>query len=106
MVKNEVYGLLGLCAKAGKLAYGTDACVELVQKKKAKLILVAIDAADRTKRNLEFVCNKNNTNICFYGEIENLSKAIGKRNKAIIGIKEENFANQILKIINGGEIIG
>lgn len=99
-------GLLGLCAKAGKLTYGTDACIELIEKKKAKLIIVATDAVARTKRNFEFICNKNNTKICFYGEIESLSHAIGKRNKAVICIKEENFANQILKIINGGEIIG
>ncbi len=99
-------GLLGLCAKARKIESGTDACIELIGKKKVKLIIVAVDAVDRTKRNLEFVCNKHNVKICFYGEISKLSHAIGKSNKAVIGIKEENFANQILKIINGGEIIG
>lgn len=106
MTESKVMGLLGLCAKAGKLTYGTDACIELIEKKNAKLIIVAMDAVDRTKRNFEFLCNKNNTSICFYGEKESLSHAIGKRNKAVIGIKEENFANQILKIISGGEIIG
>lgn len=35
--------------------------------------------------------------------IESLSKAIGKTNKAVIGIKEENLAKQIQKINNGGE---
>lgn len=67
---------------------------------------MANDASDRTKRNFEFICNKNNTKICFFGTIENLSKAIGKNNKAVIGIKSKDFANQIEKIINGGEIIG
>lgn len=106
MTNNKVMGLLGLCAKAGKLACGTDACIELIQKKKAKLVIVAQDAVDRTKRNLEFVCKNNNTSICLYGEIESLSHTIGKKNKAVIAIKDENFAKQILKIIHGGEIIG
>ncbi len=106
MTNNKVYGLLGLCAKAGKVCFGTDACIDLIEKKKVKLIIVATDASDRTKRNLEFICNNNRVKICFYGNIEELSKSIGKNNKAVIGIKEENFAKQIEKIINGGEVIG
>ncbi|MCI9287183.1 MAG: 50S ribosomal protein L7ae [Clostridia bacterium] len=106
MINNRVLGLIGLCTKAGKICFGTDACTDLIIKKKIELVIVANDASDRTKRNFEFICNKNNTKICFFGTIENLSKAIGKNNKAVIGIKSKDFANQIEKIINGGEIIG
>ena len=35
-----------------------------------------------------------------------MSHAIGKNNKAVIGIKDLSFANEIEKIINGGEAIG
>ena len=38
--------------------------------------------------------------------IENLSKSIGKKNKVVVGIQEENLAKEIQKIINGGEVIG
>lgn len=106
MTESKISGLLGLSAKAGKICFGRDACIDLIQKKKIKLIIVAIDASDRTKKEIKFICNNNDTRICFYGTIEKLSKAIGKSNKAIIGIKEENFAKQIEKIINGGEVIG
>ena len=99
-------GLLGLCTKAGKVCFGRDACIDLIQKNKIKLVIVAVDASDRTKKDIKFICDNNDTKICFYGTIENLSKAIGKNNKAIIGIKDGNFAKQIEKIINGGEIIG
>ena len=106
MTKTKVLGLLGLCRKAGKVCFGRDACIDLIEKKKIKLVIVAVDAADRTKKDINFVCDNNDTKICFYETIENLSKAIGKNNKAIIGIKDDNFAKQIEKIINGGEIIG
>ena len=39
-------------------------------------------------------------------KIKELSKAIGKQNKAVIGITDVNFSNEMLKIINGGEVIG
>lgn len=106
MINNKVLGLIGLCTKAGKICFGTDACTDLIQKRKVDLVIVANDASDRTKRNFEFICNKNDTKICSFGTIESLSKAIGKNNKAVIGIKNKDFANQIEKIINGGEIIG
>lgn len=106
MTESKVLGLLGLSAKAGKICFGRDACIDLIEKRKIKLVIVATDAADRTKKDIKFICDNNNTKICFYGTIEVLSKAIGKSNKAVIGIKEENFAKQIEKIINGGEVIG
>ena len=38
--------------------------------------------------------------------IEELSKAIGKSNKAILGIEDINLSKEIQKINNGGEVIG
>ncbi len=35
-----------------------------------------------------------------------LSKAIGKENKATFAVKDINIANEIKKIYNGGEVIG
>ncbi len=102
----RILGLLGLCTKAGGICFGTDACTDLIIKKKIKLLLVAKDASDRTRRNFEYICNSNGVKIYFVGTIEELSKAIGKNNKAVIGIKNKNFAEQIEKIIIGGEIIG
>ena len=40
------------------------------------------------------------------GTIEELSKSIGQVNKAVIVIKDENFAKELIKRIDGGEVIG
>lgn len=107
MVNNKkILGLLGLCTKAGEICCGTDACIDLIQKNKIKLIIIAGNAADRTKRNFKFLCNKSNIRIVEFGTIDEISKAIGNKNKAVIGIKNDNLSNEIYKIINGGEIIG
>ena len=67
---------------------------------------MAEDAAQRTKKNFEIACHKNEIPLYIYGTIEELSNAIGKPNKAIFGIRNQSFAMEIQKIINGGEIIG
>ena len=44
---------------------------------------------------------------CFvFGSIDENSKAIGKKNKAIIAVKDKNFSEAICRIINGGDAIG
>ena len=96
----------GLARRAGKISFGTESSKETIEKKKAKLIIVAEDASDRTKRNFEDLASVNNVPIRIKGTIEDLSKSIGQINKAVIIVKDENFAREIIKRIDGGEIIG
>ncbi len=102
----KLYGLIGLATKASKLVAGTDACIESIENKSVKLILIAEDSSDRTKKIFKEKCNNFNIPIYEICKIEDLSKACGKTNKAVIGIKEKGFVESIIKIINGGEVIG
>lgn len=102
----KVCGLLGLAMRAGKIEFGTEACMQAIEKNKIKLIIIATDTAERTKMNFNNICSRKKIHIIEYLNIEEISKAIGKVNKAIVGIKDLNFANEIIKIINGGEAIG
>ena len=102
----KLYGLMGLATKAGKLICGTDACLEAIEKNSIKIILMANDASERTKKLFKEKCKVINIPIYEICTIEELSKSIGKENKAVIGIKENGFAKAIKKIIDGGEMIG
>ena len=77
-----------------------------IKKNKVKLIIVAEDSSDRTKDKFNKLSESYNVPIIIDGDIEVLSKAIGKSNKAILGIEDINLSNEIQKINNGGEIIG
>lgn len=100
--KNKILGLLGLSARAGKITFGTDACIEYVNKHKVKLLLIAEDASDRTKLKFNEIAEKMNIPIYELGSIDEISKSIGKKNKAIIGITDVNFSKEIIKRINRG----
>ena len=45
----KICGLLGLAMRAGKIEFGTEACIQGIEKNKVKLIIIATDAAERTK---------------------------------------------------------
>ncbi len=102
MINNKIRGLLGLATKAGKIIAGFDAVSECIVKKKAKLVIVSVEASDKTKNNIKYLCEKNEIMCIEYGEINFLSEAIGKRNKAVICIKDINFATAIKNILMEG----
>lgn len=106
MTNNKILGLIGLATRARKIAFGADSVELEIKKKKVKLIIIAEDSSERTKNKFRKLSEGYNIPIIEKETIETLSKAIGKDNKAIIGIEDINFSKEIIKINNGGEIIG
>ncbi len=102
----KLCGIIGLATKAGKIVAGTDACLEDIKKGKTKLVIIAKDASDRTKISFCQATQKYNIKMYELLSIEEISKAIGKVNKAVIGIKDIGFSKKIISIIDGGENIG
>lgn len=98
LTNKKILGLLGLASRARKISFGTDSTLMEMQKNKVKLVIVANDASDRTKR--KFIENGKvfNVSIIICGSVDELSKAIGKNNKAIVGVKDNNIAGEIEKI--------
>lgn len=92
--------------KHGKISFGADSVENDIKKKTIKLVIVAEDSSNRTKDKFKRICENYDVPIIEFGNIETLSKAIGKNNKAIIGIKDVNLSKEIKKINNGGEVIG
>ena len=97
---------MGLAARARKITFGADATEEGIKQKNVDLVIVATDSSGRTKDKFRKLSEEYQITIIIMGDIEEISKAIGKSNKAIVGIKEKNLSKEILKINNGGDVIG
>lgn len=100
--EQKLSGMLGLATRAGKIIFGTDSTKEGIMKKKVKLIIIAEDASERTKTKFIELAKINNIPAYIIMNIENLSKAIGKKNKAVVGLIDFNFSKAIIEIIDGG----
>ena len=92
--------------KAGKICFGADSVEENLTKRKVKLLIIAEDSSERTKNKFTKLCEAYNVPVIIDGDIDALSNTIGKSNKAIIGVKDINFAESIQKKYNGGDVIG
>lgn len=104
--ENKIYGLLGLCMKAGKICFGTESCIDMLNKRKIKLLILAKDSSERTIENFQRICEFNNVPLYIFSSKDELSKSIGKNNKTVFGIRDKNLADAIKKILDGGDVIG
>ena len=97
---------MGLSARARKVCFGADSVEMNIKAKKVFIVLIAEDASIRTQEKFKKLCENYKVPVIIGGTIEELSKSIGKSNKAIIGIENKNLSEEIKKISDGGDVIG
>ena len=97
--KQKLYGMLGLCAKAGKVVAGNQAVLEAIEKRKIKLLILAEDSSDRTKEMFQKIGEEKKIKIVICLTMEELSEKIGysKFSKFI-------YTNQELEILDNKNI--
>lgn len=93
----DVFTLLGFCQRAGKLASGESAAIANLKKGKAKLVIIAEDASERTKESFQFLSNESGATYRVYGQKADLGVAIGKTPRSVITILDQGFGESILK---------
>lgn len=93
---NKILNNLGLCLKAGKLCHGADSVIEGIRSGKVKLVFLASNAAINTKKKITDKAKYYSVEVNEeYTSLE-LSNAIGKSGRMVLGITDENFL-KILK---------
>lgn len=97
-MENKIYSLLGLAQKSRNLFSGENTCEIYIKKNIIKLLIIAEDASQNTSKKMISLCNSNNIPYIIFGNRYELSRAIGKHNRAILGIKNENFSRKILEV--------
>lgn len=95
--------LLGFAKKSSNLSVGMDACVTAIKRGKAQLLFLACDVSEKSKKEIEFFCNKHN--VKFYVSeftMDCIAQQIGKR-AGILSVNSKQFAQSILsKTVKGG----
>lgn len=102
---DKLLGMLGLSLRAGKLAVGTQAATDCIRSKKAKLALLAADAASNADKRISDACATHQVRLyklTIYSK-EELGKALGKSEAVAVAVTDANFAKAITKLITTNE---
>ena len=97
--RDKVLSLIGLAMKAGKCVSGETMTESETKSGRAKLVIVAGDASENTKKNFRDMCKFYKVPFCFYGDKDTLGHAMGKEFRASLAITDEGFAKGIKKHI-------
>ena len=102
-MKNEsprVLSLMSLCMKAGRLKTGETMAEKLLRGGEAHLLIIAGDASDNTKKKFVNKCFYYKKPVQVYGGRDVLSKSVGRQNRTVFIITEENFAKRLESLIS------
>ena len=98
---NEKFlGMLGLAKRAGKIQTGEDICSKAVKSGISKLIIVACDASDNTKKSITNSCKYYNVQYIEKCSKAELGKFTGADSRAVVSVNDDNFAKTILDKLN------
>jgi ribosomal protein L7Ae-like RNA K-turn-binding protein len=95
--------MIGLAQRAGKVVSGEFATEKAVKQRKAAAVVVAGDSSDNTRKNFRDMCTYYNVPYYEYSDKETLGNAIGKQFRASLAVIDENFGNQIKKLLGNSE---
>ena len=97
MANNNVAFDLGLAQKAGKVASGDFAVRSALKSSKAKLLVVAEDAAPNSKKDMYYLAEVAGVEVVELLTRDELGYAIGKAKRTAVVITDTNFAKMINK---------
>ena len=86
---------LGLAQKAGKIASGDFAVKSALKGGKVKLLIIASDASDNSKKDIYYLAGLYSVKTIEILDHEQLGMAIGKAKRTAIAVLDANFANMM-----------
>ena len=103
--RRKLLSYMGFAAKARKIVNGYNTCVFTMAKRKVRLLIVAEDLAENSKKKMISAANKFNVEYRVFGDSDEMSRMTGTAGKGIFGIIDDNFAKVISKEIDNIEAL-
>lgn len=91
----KLLGLIGLCARAGRLVSGEGACEKLIRSGKAQIAFLDEGASDNARKALQNACGTYGVTLVTLPEGE-LGRMSGKEGRMAAATADESFARSML----------
>lgn len=92
-MENKILSMLGLARRANKVILGLDNIIKY--KARCKILVLAADASDRTKRN---ATDLELETISLQLTKAEIGRALGCERVAVLGVTDSEFANAVRKL--------
>ncbi|SDY90632.1 L7Ae/L30e/S12e/Gadd45 family ribosomal protein [Tindallia californiensis] len=99
MNEHKMITMLGFASKSRNIVSGETGCRIALEKKKAKLLIIAEDATNGTKVLFERISAQQGIPYIFFGTKVELGRAIGKSARSTIVINDDGMADSITRMV-------
>ena len=89
--------MLGLCARAGKLAYGADAAADAVRKGRASVVVMDAGAGPNTRKLLTNACASHGARLF---EAADVGRSTGKDSRMAVAVLDAGMAARVAELLD------
>ena len=104
MQRRKLISLISLSMRAGKIVSGEDSCVKALQSGRARVVFVASDASDNTRKKFADKSSYYGVPCYSYFSKADIESSIGKPNRATIICTCDSFAARMQELLSNLEI--
>ncbi len=101
--KDKIFSLLGLATRSRNVVSGEFTTEKALKAGNAKLVIIAEDASDNTKKMFSDMCIFRKVPIYYFGTKEELGHCMGKEMRSSLAITDAGFTTSIQKYLEGTE---
>jgi len=96
-MNKEILNFVGLMNRAGALLAGTESVINGVRQQKVKFVLIDSQVSENTLKKVTDKCRYYHVPYIKLDEGLDLGLAIGKNNRKVVGIRNEEFVKALQK---------
>ena len=100
MKQDKWMSLLGLANRAGKVVTGEELVVKAIQRQRVKVVLLAADASDNTKKKILDKCDHYQIPVRFVPNRYTLGKSVGKNARVVAAITDKGFSEKLKLLLD------
>jgi len=100
MNQTQIYSLLGLANRAGKIVTGEDLVLKEIRNKRAKLVIIAEDASENTMKKFTDKCSYYQVPLKKVNSRVTLGQSIGKPERVLVAVLDAGFAEKLKSLFD------
>ena len=90
---------LGLCMRSGNVVSGEFACEKAIRAQKARLVLLAADASENTRKKFMDLTKQYQVEVMIIIETkQSLGDALGKAQRSVAAVMDEGFSKKLMEM--------
>lgn len=97
-LNDKILSMSGMARRMRKVSSGGFITEKSIKSGTARLVIIACDASEKTKKSIKDLCVFRNVPWIEYSDMFALGKCIGTEARAVISINDEGIADAVLRL--------